>query len=67
MGAVIEVHMGCREGHREKEYPIIWGAKDENLSAKVLKFKWNLRGNIKFWGKTHGEGQRGHYAQGLEA
>lgn len=42
---------GVQRDTEKNEYPILWGAKDENLSAKVLKF-WSLRGNIKFWGKT---------------
>lgn len=51
MGTMIKVHMGSR-GTQKKGYPIPWEAEDENLSAKVLKFKLSLKGHIKFWGQT---------------
>lgn len=48
---MIEVHIGYR-GPERKGYPIPWGADNENSSAKVLKFKLSLKGNLKMVGRT---------------
>lgn len=53
-GAVLEVSKGAKR----KGYPIPRRAEDENLSAKVLKFKLSLKGNIKFSGQTTWERRR---------
>lgn len=65
------VRMGNR-GAQRKGYPILQGAEPENLSAKVLTFKLNLKGNIKFcfvlfFDRQFGEGWKGHCTQGLLA